>query len=118
MEFHGPRTQILTHQTVTDGTAVVYTVPVGKIFWLIESMLKTDAGATGAADVKIRDESDVIKRHINWMDVKENNKGIIPGCHFCPCWPVEMSAGEDIAVTSDSASLEAECDVFGFEVNA
>ena len=118
MEFHGPRTQIIDEATAVNETTIVYTVPSGKKFFLIESMLKTDAGATGTAEVEIRDNSDVHLRDINFMDVRENNKGVIPADHFNPCWPIEMSEGEDICVISDSASLEAQADIFGFEVNA
>jgi len=118
MEFHGPRTQITTEAIATDETVVVYTVPTGKKFCLIECMLVTDAGATGSGMVEIRTPLGVHIRHLNHMDVRENNKGVIPADHFEPGWPIEMSVGQDIAVTSDSASLAAQCDIFGFEVNA
>lgn len=118
MEFHGPRTQIFKEVIATDEIVVVYTVPVGKKFLLIESMLVTDAGATGEGYVEVRSETDVHIRHLNHMDVRENNKGVIPGDHFEPGWPVTLTAGQNIAVVSDSASLEAECDIFGFEVDA
>lgn len=118
MEFHGPRTQIFREAKIIDGTIIVYTVPTGKKFFLIESALVTDAGATGSAFVEIRDVLDAHVRHINFMDVRSNNQGIVGADHFEPGWPVEMAAGEDIAVQSSTSSLEAECDIFGFEVDA
>lgn len=118
MEFHGPRTQILEEVAVTEDIAVVYTVPEGKKFFLIESMLITNAGANGIAHAEIRSALNVHIRDINFVHVRANNQGIVFADHFEPGWPVEMSAGEDIAVTSDTASLEAQCDLFGFEVDA
>ncbi len=118
MDFHGPRTQIFKEAKVTDGTAIVYTVPINKVFWIIESMLVTDAGAAGKAEVEIRDESDVHIRHLNFVDVRSNNQGIVGADHFNPSWPIKMLEGEDIAVISDTASLEAHADIFGFEVDA
>jgi len=118
MEFHGPRTQIFKEIIATNETLVVYTVPTGKKFYLVESMLVMDAGATGEGYVEVRSPTNVHIRHINHVDVRENNKGVIPGDHFEPGWPVELTVGENIAVVSDSASLAAECDVFGFEVDA
>ncbi len=117
MEFHGPRTQIFKEVIVTDDTAIVYTVPDGKIFHLIESMLVTDAGAAGKAEVGIRDENDVHIRHINFVDVRSNNQGIVGADHCEPGWPIELPSGWDITVMSDTASLEAEVDIFGFEVD-
>ncbi len=117
MNFDGPRTQIIAEGKATDASVVVYTVPVGKKFWLIESMLVTDAGATGTAEVEWQDELGVHVRHFNFMDVRENNKGVIPADHFEPDWPIEMGPCCTIVVISDSASLEAQCDLFGFEVD-
>ena len=118
MEFHGPRTQILEEGKATDEAVVVYTVPVGKKFYMIESILVVDAGATGTAQVEIHTEAHVHIRHLNWMMIRENNKGIIPADHCHPAWPIEMSAGEHIMVSSNAAFLEAQCDIFGFEVDA
>lgn len=118
MEFHGARTQIIDEAVATNATVVAYTVPTGKKFFLVECMLVTDAGATGNGMIELRTDLDVHIRHLCDMDVRENNKGVIPADHFNPCWPIEMSAGQDIAVTSDSGSLAAQCDFFGFEVDA
>ena len=118
MDFHGPRTQIFKEETVTDGTEIVYTVPVGKEFHFIEAMLRTDAGATGVSEIEVRDENDVHIRHVCNMDVRENNKGVVPADHFEPAYAPVLPAGWDITVISDSASLEAQADIFGFEVPA
>ena len=118
MDFHGPRTQILQEGIATDESVIVYTVPVGKEFHIVECMLVTDAGATGVGEVEIRDENDVHVRHLCNMDVRENNKGVIPADHFEPAFAPVIPAGYDIAVMSDSASLAAQCDLFGFETPA
>ena len=117
MEFHGPRTQILAEKTATDSSEIVYTVPVGKKFFMIESILVVDAGATGNAEVEIHTPTHVHIRHLNWISIRENNKGIIPADHCEPSWPIELLAGQHIMVTSDTASLEAQADIFGFETN-
>ena len=117
MDFHGPRTQIFKEAKATNSNAIIYTVPIDKVFWIIESMLVTDAGAAGKAEVEIRDENDVHIRHLNFVDVRSNNQGIVCADHFEPGWPIEMSAGEDIVVISDTGSLEAHADIFGFEVD-
>jgi len=118
MNFHGPRTQIFKEAIVTDDTVVVYTVPVGKKFFLVESMLVTDAGAgSGVAFVEIRNVEDVHIRHINNVRIK-SQAGVILADHFEPGWPVELPAGWDIALTSSVANLITEIDLFGFETNA
>ena len=118
MTIYGDKEQILAEEEATDETVIVYTVPTGYKLYLCHAILETDAGATGIGRLKVRDENDVEKYTLGWMDVRENNKGVIPGRHFCPCWPVTMTAGQNIAVTSDAASLAAQNDIFGFEVNA
>ncbi len=118
MDFHGPRTQIFKEVIATDETKIVYTVPVGKEFHLVEAMLRTDAGATGEAEIGIRDEDDVHVRHICNMDVRENNKGVVPADHFEPAFAPVLLEDWDICVVSDSASLAAEADIFGFETPA
>ena len=118
MNFDGPRTQILTEAIATNETVVVYTVPVGKKFFLIETMLVMDAGATGTGEVEIRSDAGAHIRHVCNINIRENNKGIVPSDHFEPGWPIEMSEGQDISVMSDTASLAAQCDIFGFEVDA
>lgn len=118
MTFKGSRTQIVTDEVVTDGTAIVYTVPVGKVFKIVEAMLKTDAGATGTGTIAIRNESDAHVRHICFVDVRSNSQGIVDADHFQPSEPVKLPAGYDITVISDSASLEAEADIFDWEEDA
>ena len=117
-KLYGTLDQIIDEAVATDETVVVYTVPAGKKFDLVEAMLVTDAGATGTGSVEIRSPADAHIRHLCHMDVRENNKGVVPADHFQPCYPLTLTAGQDIAVVSDSASLEAQCDIFGFESDA
>ena len=118
MNFHGPRTQLFPSAKVTEGTEVVYTCPAGKKFFMIESLLVSDVGAAGKAEVVLRDAEDVHIRHLNWMLIRENNKGVIPSDHCEPAYPIELTAGMNVAVVSDAASLEAQCDMFGMETDA
>ncbi len=118
MDFHGPRDQIFKEATVTNGTVVVYTVPEGKIFYLIESMLVTDVGAgSGVTFVAIRDGDDAHVRHLNNVRIK-SQAGVILADHFEPGFPVDLPAGYDIALTSSIGSLLCEVDIFGMLVNA
>ena len=117
MNLYGPITQILLRTLVTDGIEVCYTVPVGKKFYLVSSMLQTNAGSTGNANVRLRNESNEDIIHLNCMDVRSNNQGIVPGDHYTPAFPLKMTAGQNIVVESGSAGLQAESDLFGAEVN-
>ena len=47
MDFHGPSTQILLEDSAINDEAIVYTVPVGKIFHLISAGTSTNGGAIG-----------------------------------------------------------------------
>ncbi len=117
MEFHDPdRVQIILDDEATNETTVVYTVPAGKKFYLIESTLHVTAGAVGFAEVRIRNDSDVIQRHTNSIFITILQ--VAPADHFCPNWPIELPAGWDIAVISSVAGLTVECDIFGYETNA
>lgn len=116
MEFHGPRTQKLIEDNATDETAVLYTVPSGKKFWLISAMLSTDGGAVGYATIEIRNDSDVRQIRTNKVDV-ESAIGLETADHFEPGWPVELLEGWDIAIISSAASLVASGDIFGYETN-
>lgn len=117
MEFHGPRTQILAENTATNATVIVRTVPAGKKFFLIESMLSTNGGAAGIAQVAIRDAADAHVRYINRID-SLSAVGAAPADHFEPGWPVELPAGYDITVISGVGALIAEAGIFGYEVDA
>lgn len=118
MGYRGPnRTQILEEAIATNETVIVYTVPVGKVLWLIEAMLVTDAGATGTGEVELRTDADAHIRHVCFVDVRSNNQGIVVADHFQPCRPVKLTAGQDIAVISSAGSLAAQADIFGFEVD-
>ncbi len=118
MDFHGPRTQIFKEENATNETVIIYTVPDGKEFHFIEATLKTDAGAAGTAELGVRDGDDVLVRHVCFVDVRSNNQGIVGGDTFEPAFAPVIPAGYDIFVTSDTGSLEAEGDIFGFEVPA
>ena len=118
MQFYGERTQTLLEQTVVNDAAIVYEVPVGKKFLLIECMLVTVATGAGRAYVAIHNEAHVHIRHLCSVNVRENNKGVVLADHFEPGWPIELLATQHLMVTSDSGNIIAECDGFGYEVDA
>ena len=118
MNFYGPRTQRLIEETVVNDVQIAYEVPVGKKFWLVEAMLVTVATGAGRAYVAIHNAAHVHIRHLCSVNVRENNKGVVLADHFEPGYPIEMAATEHLMVTSDSGNITAECDAFGFEVDA
>ena len=117
MEFHGPRTQILKEVSVTNGDATIYTVPVGKKFWLISAGTSTDGGATGAVKACIYNDLAVLQKTIVAMKIGATTL-VFPSIPFQPAYPVEMQAGWYMCVHSDAASLEATLSIFGMEVDA
>ena len=116
MTFKGPRVKILEEAIATNETVVVYTVPEGKVFKLVEAMLVTNAGAAGTAELMIHNSGHV--RHIGFVDVRTNNQGIVLADHFNPSEPIPLPYGCAIQVVSDTALLAAEADIFGWEEDA
>lgn len=116
MDFHGPRTQILENDTAENTTTVVYTVPVGKTFWLVEAELSCDAGAIGISKASIRNELDVYQRSICCVKIGATATAI-KADHFNPGFPVELKTGWDIIVESDVSGLVSALSIFGFEVD-
>jgi len=118
MEFHDPnKVQRLLEEEATDETTVLYTVPAGKQFHIVSSILFTDNGAVGFASIAIVTGADVHKQYLNQLSIK-TEVGIIPADHYSPCWPMDLVAGEKIVLFSSVASLVAKGDVFGYEANA
>ncbi len=122
MRFFGPRsnrTQIFLEVGVTNGTAIVYTVPADKLLYLIEASLHLTSvnPATGLAEVSVRNAADEHVRDLCSIDIG-SNPPFVPTDHFEPAYFVEVPAGYDIVVTSSAASLAAEGDIFGFLVKA
>lgn len=116
MNFYGPRTQILKQDSVAGSTTVVYTVPTGKKFWLVSSLVTTDGSAIGSVRGVIRNESAVIQEVIGQITLK-SLPVVCPGCPFNPCFPVELLEGWDLAIISDAGSLIGVLNIFGFEVD-
>ena len=118
MEFHDPsRVQTLLEDEATDETVIMYTVPVGKQFHIVSSILFTDNGAIGFASIAVVTAADVHKQYLNQLSVK-TEIGIIPADHYTPGWPMDLVAGEKIVLFSSVASLVAKGDLFGYEANA
>ena len=117
-QIYGSSTQIIAEMAVTNTTGIIYTVPAGKVFHLVDANLKTNAGAAGVGDMSLHDSDTIHIRHICFVDVRSNNQGIVNMDHFDPAHPMKLTAGQYIEVESDTGSLEAEGDIFGFESNA
>ena len=119
MEFHGPRTQILTEANIANGNITVYTVPAGKKFYLIEASLHVTTGtpASGLGNGSIHNDLDVHQRDIVHIEVGANPQTVLAD-HFNPGWPVELLAGWTIQADSSAAAVVVDCDIFGLEVDA
>lgn len=117
MFFDGPRTQILLEASITNDHVAVYTVPVGKKFWLISASTSTDGGAVGTVKGCIHNALGVTQKTIGAMKIGATTL-VFPSIPFNPAYPVEMPAGWYMCVHSDVASLEGTLSIFGFEVDA
>lgn len=117
MYFDGPRTQILTGGQADNSTVAAYTVPVGKKFYLISAMVRTDGGAAGEVRGLIRNAADAIQCGLGHIACK-TLVGMINSAPFEPGWPVELAEGWDIAIASSAAGLLGGIDIFGYEVDA
>jgi hypothetical protein len=116
MDFSGPRDQKLLEGSVAGSTTVIYTVPAGKIFWLVASLVTTDGVAGGIVRGVIRNASDVIQMAIGQITVGAPSL-VCPGCPFIPGWPIKLTEGWDLAIISDAGSLVGVLNVFGFETD-
>jgi hypothetical protein len=117
MDFYGDKTQILAEDSAVNATQVVYTVPAGKRFYLISSDLDTDAGAVGIVSAVIQDGTPTIQKYINQIRVGATAQ-VIHMDHSPLNYPIEIPAGWEIAVISDTALLTGTLSIFGFETNA
>jgi len=117
MEFHGPRTQILLEEAAINDDVVVYTVPVGKKFYLVSAGTSSNGAAVGTVKACIHNELDVIQKTIGAMKIGATAL-VFPSIPFSPSWPVEMTAGWYMCVHSDTALLEGTLSIFGMEVDA
>ena len=116
MDFHGPSTQILLEASAINEDVIVYTVPVGKIFYLISAGTSTNGGAVGNIKGCIRNDLNVVQKTIGAMKIGATTL-VFPSIPFSPGWPVKMTAGWNMCVHSDAAILEGTLSIFGLEVD-
>jgi len=117
MEFHGPRTQILLEDSAINEDVTVYTVPVGKKFYLISAGTSTNGGAIGSIYACVKNALGVVQKTIGAMKIGATTL-VFPSIPFSPGWPVTLTAGWYMCVHSDAALLEGTLSIFGFEVDA
>ncbi len=120
MQFFGDptkRTQITQKASAEDATVVLYTVPADKKFYLISVMMRITTGAAGVSKVAMRTVGDVDIMTLAGVGIA-SALGSLPSDHFSPDWPIELTAGQDIAVSTNASGLAAEANLFGYEVNA
>ena len=117
MEFHIPGTQILLEDSAINEDVIVYTVPVGKIFYLVSAGTGTNGGAVGTVKGCIRNASNVVQKTIGKMKIGATTL-VFPSIPFQPSWPVKMTAGWYLCVHSDALVLEGTLSIFGLEVDA
>ena len=117
MEIFGTKTRIMVEGTAVDNTVVVYTVPASKKFYLEETLLYITDGTTGTGIAISRTVGDVRKRLLAGVKNLSSIGGANSVQSLFPSF-ITLTAGEDIAVISDTASVNVTCAILGFEVDA
>jgi len=104
--------QVIAETTITNGTSIIYTVPVGKVLYLVEASVQDQANATGGVGVLLRDVADVHIRWLAFIKAQVNLAWNMDHNHFWP--PMEIPTGYDICVASQAAGATAIGSIFGW----
>ena len=106
-------TQICTYAAIINGLAIIYTVPAGKHFCLIESLCRMTVAATGMGRVTYQTAGGMSYRTLCsiWYDAF----GYSGDSSFCPAYPLELVEGERLVVVSSALVLSVEGHIFGWE---
>lgn len=105
--------QILANDAKSDGTTILHTVPVGKTFYLCDCSVTVDCGIVQRVGrLDIRDAEDaVISTLVRCVT------SLVQAYVFTPSYwpPIEIPAGYDVVITSNSASLVIYAFIHGWE---
>jgi len=105
-------TQVFTSFPATNATAIVYTVPVGSVLYLVESFLGVTAIAAGYVVLQIQNAGGAFVRHLCFIQV--GAAAPVHDSHFTAWPPVELPAGFTIRVQSSAVGLTAYGAIFGW----
>ena len=104
--------QVAEHAAATDATVIIYTVPVGKTFFLCSSLLKTNSNTTGLIVLYINNAAPAFRYDLGAI------RGIVDlpvhsvNSNFWP--PLELPAGYIAVLFSSAVGLTAEGSLFGW----
>ena len=106
-------TQITQYATADNAVTIIYTVPAGKVLYLVSAVLSVPTGGVGRAAIYIRDALDAST--IFLIHYAQVATGLVhTGTPlFYP--PVEVPAGYDIVVSSGAIGVLAVGSIFGWE---
>ena len=104
--------QVMILGAIVNATAIVYTVPAGKMLYLCEWMLADMDNATGAMYFSIRNVADVWVRDLAGIRIVVASSWISDHGNAWP--PIEVPAGYDLYAYSSGAGLTARCSAHGW----
>lgn len=105
-------TQIAKWAYANNSTAIVHTVTTGKTLYLTSIIMSAVPIAAGEAHFSVRDTGDTLAYHLGQTRCLIN-AGFISPASFQPA--LEIPAGYDIYVVSDTANFLALLSIFGWE---
>jgi len=114
MKVHDPNAErIVLRVEAENETSIVYTVPAGHIFWLEECDLSPWEFGVGFCAMFIRDELDVTVRGLASITIS-TEIGAVTSDHATFPSLLELPAGYDICVMSNTADIDAMGSISGF----
>jgi len=104
--------QVFTQIYAESETAIVYTVPAGKVLYLISVELGYRGIAAGRSIIRVRDATDVTVVDMLYDYLQDGSKGDAKTRYFYP--PLEIPAAYDIVIISTVAGLLIQGSIFGW----
>jgi len=105
--------QVAEYKEVANGTAIVYTVGAGKTFFMTTANFICDSSVTATlATLYVRNASDVLQYYLGVAYFRAVGQIVAP-MTFNP--PLEIPAGWDVVIASDSANLKTRAFIHGWE---
>ena len=104
--------QIALEVAATNAIVIVYTVPAGKVLYLVEAMLWS-LNNSGIKKLYIRDAADAMWRHLCYI-VALSAAGVPNADHWNAWPPLEVPAGYDVCVSGSAAGITGNGAIFGW----
>jgi len=105
-------TQVLKNASVTDGEIIIYTVPPGKILYLLEAHLRLTDDVSGQGVIYIFTDVPGWLRNLCSFWFASGSSGGTD--HFVSAYPLEIPAGYTIRLFSEGAGFDLQAGIFGW----